>query len=54
MNFLSFKRDPDGRLRVIIATIIRGVGYQQTVAGRQRRSRKAREELIKPGGIGRP
>lgn len=46
----SLKWYGDGRVRVLIATIIPDDGYKQTVSGRRRRFRKALEILIEADG----
>ncbi len=46
----SLKRLPDGRVKVLIGTLIPDVSYQQTTAGRRRRFRQALEALIRPAG----
>ena len=46
----SLKRCPDGRVKVLIGTVIPEDTYPQTVAGRRRRFRKALESLLEAGG----
>jgi hypothetical protein len=46
----SLKRFPDGRVKILIATVIPDVSYQQTVAGRRKRFRLELEKLIEPHG----
>jgi len=46
----GLKRMPDGRVRVLISTVIPPDGFKQTISGRRKRFRKALEELIAPHG----
>jgi hypothetical protein len=46
----SLKRYPDGRVKVLIGTIIPPDGYQQTVAGRRKRFRALLEKLLAERG----
>ncbi|HJY53352.1 MAG TPA: hypothetical protein VKD89_04950 [Candidatus Udaeobacter sp.] len=46
----SLKRYPDGRVKVLIGTVIPAEGYQQTVAGRRRRFRALLEKLLAERG----
>jgi hypothetical protein len=46
----SLKWHKDGRVRVLIATVVPDDGYQQTISSRRKRFRKALEELIAPSG----
>ena len=46
----SLKRYPDGRVKVLISTIIPDDGFKQTVAGRRRRFRESLEDLLSDQG----
>ena len=46
----SLKRYPDGRVKVLIGTIIPDIGFQQTIGGRRRRFRASLESQIAAHG----